>query len=149
MIRIIGMCCVLAFISCLGGGCDGGGERYSDVGSSLAPPSAGQGRVYFYRDSRADGLMVQPEIQLNHKHIGTSIPGDYFYMDLPPGAYVCVIPKMGDVDSHGCSHTLAFTLNANETRYIRTYPHYGASLEDKATAMATLGNCFYSQNLPW
>ena len=64
------------------------------------------------------GAAVQPEIRLNDVVVGNSRPGGFFYVDRAPGQYVAS-------SSTETEKTLSFTLDAGETKYVRTSPSFG------------------------
>lgn len=88
------------------------GPTFTEATKSLAPPAAGNGRVYFYRESLAGGAW-KPEIQANSIAIGPSLAGSYYFRDLPAGKY-----KIGTTMDH--DEKVELTLNAGETRFVRT-----------------------------
>jgi hypothetical protein len=58
------------------------------------------------------GAAIQPDIVLNGKTIGRSIPQGFFYLDLPPGKYVVMTAT--EVERKA-----SFVLEEGQTRYIR------------------------------
>ncbi len=99
-------------------GCATSGMRHAELKTSLAPPKAGEGRIYFYRASSPFGAAVQPDIRINGTSVGGSKPGGFFYVDRPAGRY----------EAHASTEVdrmVSFTLAAGETKYIRTSPSFG------------------------
>jgi hypothetical protein len=76
-----------AVILVLLAGCATSGARHAEMRGSLSPPKAGEGRIFFYRAASPFGAAVQPEIKLDGKVVGSSVPGGFFYVDRPAGAY--------------------------------------------------------------
>ena len=119
------------------------GPKYSEMAAKMPNLKPGDGRVYFYRESSMMGAAVQPDIRLNGQVVGTSKPGGYFYVDRPAGTYVAAA-------STETEKTASFTLDAGETKYLKSAPSFGLvvgriviTLEsaDKAkTELASLSN---------
>lgn len=63
------------------------GQKYAVHHAGEPAVSADQGRIYFYRESGILGAAMQPAIKVNGEKVGDSSPGDYFYIDRPPGTY--------------------------------------------------------------
>ena len=104
--RIVGLCLAFVLCSCASG------IPYMEMKPSLTPDSSGTGRVFFYRVTGMGGAAIQPDIVLNNKTIGRSIPQGFFFMDLPPGKYVVMTST--EVDRKA-----SFVLEEGQTRYIR------------------------------
>lgn len=94
------------------------GPKYSEVAARMPAMKAGEGRIYFYRESSMMGAAVQPDIRLNNEVVGTSKPGGYFYLDRPAGKYVAAA-------STETEKTASFTLDAGETKYLKSSPSFG------------------------
>jgi hypothetical protein len=119
------------------------GPKYSELAAKMPPIKSGEGRIYFYRESSMMGAAVQPDIRLNGTIVGTSKPGGYFYVDRPAGSYTAAA-------STETEKTASFTLDAGETKYLKSAPSFGIvvgriviTLEspDKAKAeLASLSN---------
>ena len=62
------------------------GPRYAEYRSTLAPPTEGYARVWFYRPSVL-GAAVQPAIKLDDKPIGKAVPHGFFHVETPPGTH--------------------------------------------------------------
>jgi len=106
-----------------------------------------QGRIFFYRDGSPVGSAIQPKIKLNDERVGKSIPGGFFYVDTPSGNYTVAC-------STEAKRSLTFTLEAGQTRYVRTrismgllVAHVTPSLEEDVKAMKTLSKCSYTGTL--
>jgi hypothetical protein len=95
------------------------GPQYNEMAASIPTLTPGQGRIYFFRESSLlGGGAVQPEIMLNGKAVGNSIPGAFFYVDEPAGEYV--VSTKTEVEK-----TVSFVLDAGDTKYIRTHIGFG------------------------
>jgi hypothetical protein len=86
---------------------------YSQLQPLLPPLAADKGRIYVYRDSAWLGNLVTPDVVLDSKVIGTSVPGAFFFVDRDPGDYQ-VFCGMGDRNS------VSFPLAAGQQVYVRT-----------------------------
>jgi len=62
--------------------------NFTEYAKRLPPPMQGEGRIWFYRQSRFVGSGIQPSVLLNGEKIGKARPGGYFYVDRPAGNYV-------------------------------------------------------------
>jgi Protein of unknown function (DUF2846) len=62
--------------------------NFTEYAHRLPPPGQGEGRIWFYRQSRFVGGGIQPSVLLNGEKIGKARPGGYFYVDRPAGNYV-------------------------------------------------------------
>lgn len=101
---------------------------------------SGTGRVFFYRPG-GFGALLQPEIMLNDKKVGNSIPMSFFYLDLPPGEYVAATTTE-------VTRKVSFTLEKGQTRYIRFDVSFGffvghvyGELVGEQFAVADLNKC--------
>ncbi|PFH12522.1 uncharacterized protein DUF2846 [Collimonas sp. PA-H2] len=94
------------------------GAKYSEMASSIPTLKADEGRIYFFRSSSMMGAAIQPEIRLNDKVVGKSQPGGFFYVDRPAGQYSAA-------SSTETEKTLSFSLDAGETKYVRTAVSFG------------------------
>jgi len=95
------------------GGCATTGTPYAQANASMPALKAGEGRIYFFRSSSMMGAAVQPNIKLNGEVVGESKPGGYFYVDRPAGKYTASA-------STETEKTASFTLEAGETKYLRS-----------------------------
>ena len=93
------------------------GPKHSEVASSIPALKADAGRVYFYRTALM-GAAVRPEVRLNGTVVGTAVPGGFFFVDQPPGAYE--VSTSTEVEKK-----LTFTLAAGDTRYVRLNMAFG------------------------
>ena len=114
------------------------GPKYSETASTMPALGPGQGRIFFYRSSSMLGAAVQPEVRLNGQVVGKSVPGGYFFIDRPAGSYVASA-------STETEKTASFTLDAGETKYLKTTPTFGVvigrieiTIESAAAAKAEL-----------
>lgn len=112
--KFLFVCFVVVILS----GCAASGPKYSEYSKSIGPLASEKGRVYFFRDASFFGGGVQPDILLNSKAIGESLPGGFFYVDREPGNYT--VSTSTEVE-----RTLEFVLEAGETKYVRTYVTMG------------------------
>jgi hypothetical protein len=98
------------------------------------------GRVFFYRTSIL-GAAIQPDVKLNGEKVGSAKPKGFFYVDRPAGAYKVET-------STEVTRTLSFTLEKNQTRYVRLNismgffaGHVYPELVDTATAEKEIAAC--------
>jgi len=94
------------------------GVKYSEMASSIPTLKADEGRIYFFRSSSMMGAAIQPEIRLNDNVVGKSQPGGFFYVDRPAGQYSAATSKDAE-------KALSFSLDAGETKYVRTAVSFG------------------------
>ncbi len=92
-------------------GCATSGATYTELQPKLAPPAAGQGRIFLYRNAVV-GMAVQPSVKLNDVVIGTAVPHGFIYVDRPAGDYT--ISTTTEV-----TRTLSLTLAPGQVRYVR------------------------------
>lgn len=69
------------------------GPTYNEASKHIGELKEGRGRIYIYRESRWSGIAIQPKIKINQLEVGTSIPGGFFYVDLPGGQYTITSKK--------------------------------------------------------
>jgi hypothetical protein len=63
-------------------------QTYAERHATEPPIPAGMGRIYFYREDGFFGSALHPTVMLNGVSAGdSSRPGEYFYVDRPPGDY--------------------------------------------------------------
>jgi hypothetical protein len=93
------------------------GPRYSEIKDSIPELSSEQGRIYFYRSS-VMGAAIRPNILLNGEVVGEMVPRGIFYVDRSPGNYLVSVRTEAE-------NTLKFTLEASQTRYVRSYISIG------------------------
>lgn len=125
-------------------GCAATGAKHGEMAASLPSLKPGEGRIYFLRSSSMLGAAVQPDIRLNGQVVGTSKPGGFFFVDRPAGNYVAAA-------STETEKTASFTLQAGETKYIRSSVSMGALVgrvilepETPEKARAELGSLSYT-----
>lgn len=94
------------------------GPKHAEVASSIPALGAGQGRVYVYRSSSMLGAAIQPKVMVNGNAAGDSKPGGFFFVDLPAGTVE--VATSSEVEKK-----LTFTLDAGQTRYVRTTVGFG------------------------
>ena len=92
-------------------GCATSGPTYKQMQATLAPPAAGQGRIFIYR-TIVLGAAVQPQVKLNNAAVGSAVPLGFIYLDRPAGNYT--ISTETEVN-----RTLSLTLAAGQVRYVR------------------------------
>ena len=95
------------------------GVKYQQMADSMPTLKSSDGRVYFFRSSSMFGAALQPEIRLNDVVVGNSRPGGFFYVDRAAGNYVASTATETE-------RTASFALAAGETKYLQTWPSFGA-----------------------
>jgi hypothetical protein len=94
------------------------GPKLAEIKSSIPAVKPGEGRIYVYRDGSMMGAGIQPNVLINGKVVGESKPGGFFFVDLPPGPVV--VSTSTEVEKK-----LTLTLDAGQTRYVRTAVGFG------------------------
>jgi hypothetical protein len=119
------------------------GPKFTETQSVMPTIKADQGRIYFYRVSSMLGAAIQPTIQLNGAAVGDSKPGGFFFVDQEAGAKD--VSTTTEVEKR-----LTFTLDAGQTRYVRTSIGLGLvagrvypELVDDATAQKEIADTSY------
>jgi hypothetical protein len=119
------------------------GPKLAEMKSSIPGLDANQGRIYFYRSSSMFGAAIQPSISMNGTIVGTSKPGGFFFVDRAPG-------PMEVSTSTEVEKKLTFTLDAGQTRYVRTVIGLGVvagrvypELVDNATGETDMADASY------
>jgi len=119
------------------------GPGFSDVKGTIPPLSADKGRIYFYRTA-VFGAAVQPAVRLDGVEVGTAQPKGCFYVDVAPGSHF--VETTTEV-----SRRLTFTLDKNETRYVRLsmamgffVGHAYPELVDSAVGEKEVATCNYT-----
>ena len=86
--------------------------NFSEYAKRLPPPTQGEGRILFYRESRFFGSARHPDILLDGEKVGESKPGGYFYVDRPAGNHVvmCESPRINEC---------RLVLEPGSTKYVR------------------------------
>ncbi len=114
------------------------GPNFAEMSKTIPTLKAGEGRVYFFRSDSMMGAALQPDIRLNKEVVGASKPGGFFYVDRPAGSFSAATATETE-------KTLSFTLDAGETKYVRTSPSFGVlvgrivlELEDPKKAQAEI-----------
>ena len=110
--------CIFAFVLVLLGGCAATGEKYSNLKESIEPLSADMGRVIFYRDKSILGAAITSDLYMNGEKVGRSVRGSFFYVD----------HEADNIEVAATTETkkkLTFTLEAGETKYVRTKVGFG------------------------
>lgn len=114
------------------------GPKFAEISKTIPALKAGEGRVYFFRSDSMLGAAIQPDIRLNTEVVGSSKPGGFFYVDRPAGSFSAAATTETE-------KTLSFTLDAGETKYVRSSPSIGLlvgrivlQLEDPAKAKAEI-----------
>lgn len=141
MIRRFVLASALAATAILSGCASG--PKFAEMSKTIPVIKAGEGRVYFFRSDSMFGAAIQPDIRLNNEVVGSSKPGGFFYVDRPAGSFSAAA-------STETEKTLSFTLDAGETKYVRTSPSMGLlvgrivlQLEDAAKAQAEVEKLSY------
>jgi hypothetical protein len=106
-----------SFVALVASGC-ASGPQYKEVASSIPTIKPSEGRIYFYRSNSMFGAAIQPSISVNGAVVGKSKPGGFFYVDEPAGKYV--VSTATETEK-----TVSFTLDAGETKYVRTSVGFG------------------------
>ncbi len=94
------------------------GPKHAEVQSSIPALKATEGRLYVYRSGSMLGAAIQPNVVVNGKVAGESKPGGFFFVDLPPGTVE--VSTSTEVEKK-----LTLTLDAGQTRYVRTTIGFG------------------------
>lgn len=94
------------------------GPKHAEVQSSIPALKATEGRLYVYRSSSMLGAAIQPNVVVNGKVAGESKPGGFFFVDLPAGTVE--VSTSTEVEKK-----LTLTLDAGQTRYVRTTIGFG------------------------
>jgi hypothetical protein len=121
-------------------------KAMADAGTNwsnpFGPVAPNQSRIVFFREKRFVGSGMEPLIRINGEVVGNSMSGGYFFVDRPPGTYAVACDKR----SRGEKNEISVTLNAGETKYIRTsfsdwqvFP----AIEDPASAARAIFDCSY------
>jgi hypothetical protein len=120
------------------------GPKMAEVQSSIPALKADEGRVYFYRSGSMVGAAIQPNILVNGKVVGESKPGGFFFVTSAPGPMEVAV-------STEVEKKLTFTLEAGQTRYVRTKIGFGIiagrvypELVDPAEATKELAETSYT-----
>ncbi len=108
---------VAALLAALGTACVSmpPGPRYGEVAARLPPVPPDRARFYFYRDYEPYESLARPEIYLNGRPTGASIPGGVYYRDLAPGEYRITVDSPGLYPDQFKTVTVA----PGDTRYVK------------------------------
>jgi hypothetical protein len=103
-------------------GCAFGGQTYVDVAKNLPEIANSSGRIFFYRDRKSQGSIIQPKLYVDGQSIGSSVPGGFFYLDKPDGIY----------EIKCSSSKISLRVEAGKTYYIEmlTYATSAGSIYD-------------------
>ncbi|KQV53529.1 hypothetical protein ASC95_07495 [Pelomonas sp. Root1217] len=119
------------------------GPKFAEMSKTIPTLKAGEGRVYFFRADSMLGAAIQPDIRLNNEVVGSSKPGGFFYVDRPAGSFAAAA-------STETEKTVSFSLDAGETKYVRSSPTFGVlvgrivlQLEEPAKAQAEVEKLSY------
>ncbi|RYF14976.1 MAG: DUF2846 domain-containing protein [Comamonadaceae bacterium] len=99
-------------------GCAATGAKHQEMAGSIPSLKAGEGRIYFYRQSTMGGAALAPDVKLNKDVVGHARTGGFFYVDRPAGSYVAT-------STTETEKTLTFSLAPGETKYVRMYVTMG------------------------
>jgi hypothetical protein len=102
----------------------------------------GMGRIYFYRDGGFMGAAVQPSIMIDGVETGgSSVPGDYFYVDHPAGSVTVSASTEKE-------ETTQADVVAGKAVYVKTHVsmgflvgHVTPAVVDEATALKEINDC--------
>ena len=137
--RLILLITIISLTSCASG------PTYDAFKTTVPDLNSDIGRIYVYRLS-ALGAAIRPDVMLNGEKIGDAIAKGFFYVDRPAGSYEMITST--EVD-----RKLSFTLESNQTRYIRLrvsmgffVGHVYPELVEKSEALEDLKYCKYTQS---
>jgi hypothetical protein len=83
--------------------------------TTAAPPSAGEARIWFYRDWSPSESLNLANIDVNGRYIGSVANGGAFYRDVPPGQYH-IVPQSYN---HDFSQNAIVTVVPGELVYVK------------------------------
>jgi hypothetical protein len=95
------------------GGASASGPTYAIHHPNEPAVAADMGRIYFYRSSGLLGFAMQPAVKIDGTKVGDSEPGNYFYVDRPPGTYTISTATEAE-------ETVSVPLAAGQTVYVKT-----------------------------
>ena len=87
-------------------------SRTSQSALALPPPPPGYGRVFIYRGGDIVGALLQPTVTMNNRIVGKAVPGQYIYINVPPGKYI--VRTASDP-----SRSADFTIRPGSKAYVR------------------------------
>lgn len=99
-------------------GCAATGAKHEEMAGKIPSLKAGEGRIYFYRQSTMVGAALAPDVKLNKDVVGEAKTGGFFYVDRPAGNYIA--SSSGETEK-----TVSFALAPGETKYVRMYMNMG------------------------
>ena len=99
-------------------GCAATGAKHEEMAASMPALKAGEGRIYFYRQSTMVGAALSPDVKLNRDVVGEAKTGGFFYVDRPAGNFVA--SSSGETEK-----SVSFNLAPGETKYVRMYVNFG------------------------
>jgi hypothetical protein len=108
---------LLLFAAAILSGCAASGAKFSTIESSFPAVEPDSGRVYFYRTYSTFGAGMRPEIFVDGKVVGKSIPGGVFYADLSAGEHAITV----DAQIYPGASLLRVNIEPKETAYVRTW----------------------------
>lgn len=94
-------------------GCASGGPTYATVSKNLPEIANSSGRIFFYRDSKNQASLIQPNLYVDGQSIGSSVSGGFYYLDKPAGIY----------EIKCSSSKISLRVEAGKTYYIEMYPY--------------------------
>jgi hypothetical protein len=100
---------LLVFLLC---GC-AGGARYEEVEHKLPEVPRGMGRIYFLREAHYALAAIQQKITVNGEVVGRSVPGGFFFVDVPAGRHEVSCDK---------DQVIAIPVAVGESVYVETVP---------------------------
>lgn len=85
-------------------------EPEGDFHSLFPPLKSGKGRIYFFRNDIWAGSLITPPVSINGVFAGSSVPGEFFYVDVNKGNYRIQISE---------GQSLELTLKKGEEKFIK------------------------------
>lgn len=119
-------------------------QTYAALHDGEPALAAGASRFYFYREDGFAGAALQPTIMINGESTGgRAKPGDYFYLDVPPGSYAISTETEK-------KEAVTATIAAGQSMYIRfnvsmgfLVGHVSPSIIDPQQAVTEIKDCDY------
>lgn len=126
-------------------------QKFDQASSQFPQLSPGQGRIYFYRDSKFYGSGQEETVSLNDEKVGYLKVGRFFYVDRPAGNYTVGGGCAGLLGGLYGKNEVSIALGDGEAKYIRINQNFGLAHvqavptpEDKESALKTLADCRYA-----
>ncbi len=124
-------------------------ETYATLHDSEPALAAGNGRLYFYRESGLMGVAIQPTVMINGQSAGgRAKPGDYFYVDMAAGSYEISTETEK-------KEAITATIAAGQSMYIRfdvsmgfMVGHVNPSIIDPQQAVTEIKDCDFHAPKP-